>query len=285
MHFIDSTLIPAKPPADMFSSIYQSELIQRLLEQEQRFGESHLGGKNRIGLFDLDNTLLVGDIGDAVFAQLLIDGFALPLSWKNYRSMCRENPGFAYVEAVKALEGISTEYMIRVSKRLLQSDQEFLYCEGEPVRIPRPHPIMLEVIRLLREWHYLLFVVSASNDISAKVAASVLFDIPINNIAGIKPKLLGDKITNSVLDPVPVGVGKVAQYRLMCGDNMPMIVATDSLLDLPILQICDPDGTVILVGENEDLFTKAREELSHSISIHQVPRDPLLVFQQEHRVA
>jgi phosphoserine phosphatase len=269
----------------MFSSFYQSELIQRLLDQEQRFGESHLGGKNRIGLFDLDNTLLIGDIGDAVFAQLLLDGFALPLSWKEYRSMCEENPGFAYVEVVKALEGISTEYIIRVSKRLLLSDQEYLYCDGEPVRIPKPHPLMLEVVRLLREWHYLVFVVSASNDISAKVAGSVLFDIPINNIAGIKPKLSDNKITKAVLDPVPVGVGKVAQFRLMCGDNMPMIVATDSMLDLPILQICDPDGTAIIVGDNEELYTKAGEELSQSISIHQVPSDTLLSFQQQHRVA
>ena len=285
MRIIDSTALPLKTPIDMFSSMYRSELIQRLLDQEQRFGESHLGGKNRIGLFDLDNTLLIGDIGDAVLAQLLLDGFALPLSWKDYRSMCKENPGVAYVEAVKALEGISTEYIIRVSKRLLLSDQEYLYCDGEPVRIPKPHPLMLEVVRLLREWHYLVFVVSASNDISAKVAGSVLFDIPINNIAGIKPKLSDSKITNMVLDPVPVGVGKVAQYRLMCGDNMPMIVATDSMLDLPILQICDSDGTAIIVGDNEELYTKAGEELSHSISIHQVPSDTLLSFQQQHRVA
>ena len=254
MHIIDTTVHPLKTPADMFSAMYHSDLIPRLLEQEQRFGESHLGGTNRIGLFDLDNTLLVGDIGDAVFAQLLIDGFALPLSWKN-------------------------------SKRLLQSDQEFLYCDGEVVRIPKPHPLMLEVIRLLRDWHYLIFVVSASNDISAKVAGSVLFNIPINNIAGIKPKLLGDKITNAVLDPIPVGIGKVAQYRLMCGDNMPMIVATDSMLDLPILQICDPDGTAIIVGDNEELFAKAREELSNAICIHRVPSDALLLFQEQHRVA
>ena len=285
MHIIDTTVHPLKTPADMFSAMYHSDLIPRLLEQEQRFGESHLGGTNRIGLFDLDNTLLVGDIGDAVFAQLLIDGFALPLSWKNYRLMSKENPGFAYVEVVKALEGISMEHIIRVSKRLLQSDQEFLYCDGEVVRIPKPHPLMLEVIRLLRDWHYLIFVVSASNDISAKVAGSVLFDIPIHNIAGIKPKLLGDKITNAVLDPIPVGVGKVAQYRLMCGDNMPMIVATDSMLDLPILQICDPDGTAIIVGDNEKLFAKAREELSNAICIHRVPSDALLLFQEQHRVA
>lgn len=285
MHLVDTMLYSSKTSTDIFSSIYQSELIQSLLEQEQRFGESHLGGKNRIALFDLDNTLLIGDIGDAVFVQLLIDGFVLPLSWKEYRAMCRKNPVFAYVEAVRALEGICTEHIIRVTKRILQSNLEYLYYEGEAICIPKPNLLMLEVVRLLRDWNYLLFVVSASNDLSAKIAGSLLFNIPFNNIAGIKPKLQGDKLTNAILDPIPVGVGKVAQYRLMCGDNMPMIVATDDILDLPILQICDPDGTVIIVGENAELIGTAREELSHTIRIHQVPIDPLLLFQQQHRVA
>jgi hypothetical protein len=71
----------------------------------------------------------------------------------------------------------------------------------------------------------------------------------------------------------------------MCGDNMPMIVATDSMLDLPIIQICDSDGTLILVGENEELSRKAKEELSDTICIYQVPGDTMLLFQQQHRVA
>lgn len=285
MNLINSLQHSPKAPTDIFSYIYQSELIQNLLEQEQRFGESHLGGINRIALFDLDNTLLIGDIGDAVFAQLLLDGFSLPLSWKEYRSMCKENPGFAYIEVVRALEGISMEYIIRVSKHLLQTNQDYLYCEGEAVRIPKPNLLMTEVVRLLHDWHYSVFIVSASNDISAKIAGSVLFDVPINNIAGIKPMVLGKKLTSKVLEPIPIGNGKVAQYRLMSGDRMPMIVATDSMLDFPILEICDPDGIAIIVGKNEELYLKAKEELSLTIRIHQVPSDTLLLFQQQHRVA
>jgi phosphoserine phosphatase len=199
--------------------------------------------------------------------------------------MCKENPVFAYVEVVRALEGISMEHIIRVSKHLLQSNQDYLYCEEEPIRIPKPNLLMMEVVRLLRDWHYSIFIVSASNDISAKIAGSVLFDVPISNIAGIKPMLMGRKLTSKVLEPIPIGNGKVAQYRLMSGDRMPMIVATDSMLDFPILEICDPDGIAIVVGDNEKLYLKAREELSLTIRIHQVPSDTLLLFQQQHRVA
>ena len=285
MNLLSSMQHAPETPTDIFGYICQSELIQNLLEQEQRFGESHLGGKNRIALFDLDNTLLVGDIGDAVCAQLLIDGFSLPLSWKEYRSMCKENPGYAYVEVVRALEGISMEYIIRISKHLLQSNEEYLYYEGEHIRIPKPNVLMAEVIRLLRDWHHTIFIVSASNDISAKIAGSVLFDVPISNISGIKPMMLGNKLTNKVLEPIPIGIGKVAQYRLMSGDSTPMIVAIDSALDLPLLEMCDPDGIAIIVGENKELYLKAKEELPLTTRIYQVPSNTSLLFQQHHRVA
>jgi phosphoserine phosphatase len=285
MNIFDSTTQVSTPSTSLFHSIYQSEVIRCLLEQEQRFGESHLGGKNRIAVFDLDNTLIVGDIGDAVFAQLLEDGFPLPLTWKKYKSLCKENPGSAYVEVVRAMEGVTLEYIIQVSKRVLQSNRDFLICEDDPVRLPKPNLLMQEIIRLLREWHYSIFIVSASNDISAKIAGSVLFDVPINNIAGIKPMVFGRKLTRTVFEPIPVGTGKVAQYRLMAGDHMPMIVATDSALDLPLLDLCDPDGIAIIVGENQDLYEEAKRELPLTIQLHQIPSDPFSLFQQQHRVA
>jgi phosphoserine phosphatase len=269
----------------MFNTIYQPEVIQCLLEQEQRFGESYLGGKNRIALFDLDNTLIVGDIGEAVFAQLLIDGFPLPLTWKEYQRLRKEDPGFAYVEAVRAMEGITFEHIIRVSKHILQSDDQFLICEGEHVCRPKPNLLMQEIIRLLRDWYYSIFIVSSSNDISAKIAGSVLFDIPINNITGIKPMVIGKKFTRKVLEPIPVGIRKIAQYRLMSGDRMSMIVAANSELDLPLLHLCDPDGIVIVVGENQGLYENAKKELSLTIHLHHIPSDPSSLLQQQHRVA
>jgi phosphoserine phosphatase len=269
----------------MFHSIYQSEVIQCLLEQEQRFGKSRLGGINRIALFDLDNTLIVGDIGDAVFAQLLIDGFPLPLTWKEYQRLYKEDPGFACVELVRAMEGITLEHIIQVSKRVLQLDHEFFICEGERVRLPKPNLLMQEIIRLLRDWCYSVFIVSSSNDISAKIAGSVLFDIPINNIAGIKPMVIGKKFTRKVLEPIPVGIGKVAQYRFMTGDRMSMIVAANNELDIPLLHLCDPDGIVIIVGENQELYENAKKELSLTVHLHRIPSDPSLLLHEQHRVA
>jgi phosphoserine phosphatase len=269
----------------MFHSIYQSEVIQCLLEQEQCSRKSHLGGKNQIALFDLDNTLITGNIGNAVFAQLLIDGFPLSLTWKEYQRLYNEDPGFANMEAVRTMEGITMEHIIHVSKQVLQSDHQFLICEDECVRLPKPNLFMQEIIRLLRDWRYSVFIVSSSSDISAKIAGSVLFDVPINNIAGITPMVIGKIFTRNLLEPIPVGIGKVAQYRLMSGDHMSMIVAASSELDIPLLHLCDPDGIVMIVGENQELYENAKKELSLTVHLHHIPSDPYSLLQEQHRVA
>jgi len=170
------------------------------------------------------------------------------------------------------MEGVTLEYIIQVSKRVLQSGRKFIVCEGERVRLPKPNLLMQEIVRLLRERYYSIFIVSAGFDISAKIAGSVLFDVPINNIAGFNPKVLDNKLTRNVLESVPVGIGKVAQYRLMSGDSTPMIVAIDSALDLPLLHLCDPDGIAIIVSQEPDLYEKAKRELSPTIQLHQVPQ-------------
>jgi phosphoserine phosphatase len=284
-NILDLTTHSHTSPHSMFHSIYQSDVIQGLIEQERRFGRSHLGEQNKIAVFDLDNTLIVGDIGDAVFAQLLIDGFPLSLTWKEYQRLHKEDPGFAYVEVVRAMEGITLAHIIHVSKRVLQSDHQFLICQGDHVRLPKPNLLMQEIVRLLREWHYSVYIISASNDISAKIAGSVLFDIPISNIAGIKPMVIGKRLTRKVLEPITVGIGKVAQYRLMSGDRMPMIVATDSALDIPLIHLCDPDGIAIIVGENQELYEKAKRELSLATHLYRIPSNSFSLFQEQHYVA
>jgi phosphoserine phosphatase len=272
-------------PKHPIEIVFQSKILECLLNIEQRFGESHLGGKSRIAVFDLDNTLLVGDIGNAVFAQLLSEGVPLSLTWHEYQQMVKEDPSNAYCNAVRTLNGLSLDYIVKATKRVLALNSETIPYNGMEIPVPKANLVLHEVIQLLRQWEYTIFVISASNDISAKVAASTLFDIPVNNIAGIKPKIVNGIITSQFVEPIPVGDGKVAQYRLLSGDCMPMIVATDSDLDLPLLQMCDPDGLAILVGENESLYAKAKLELPLTVHIHRIPGTNILSLQEQYCVA
>jgi phosphoserine phosphatase len=282
---IHESIDTGSTPKNPIEMVYQPNILGCLLDIEQRFGESHLGGKSRTAVFDLDNTLLVGDIGNAVFAQLLSEDVPLSLAWSEYQEMVKENPQAAYIEAVRTLNGLSLDYLIGATKRVLLSSTDTIWCEGMEVPVPKANQIMHEVVHLLRQWEYTIFVVSASSDVSAKVAASTLFDIPVNNIAGIKPKIVDGIITSQILNPIPVGDGKVAQYRLLSGDCMPMIVATDSDLDLPLLHMCDPDGLAILVGNDDSLYAKAKMELPLTVHIHRIPGTNILSLQEQYCIA
>ena len=65
-------LVKAEIPKALISKIDAIETFVRNRES----GEP----KDKIAVFDLDNTLLIGDIGDAVFAQLLLDKMPIHFS-------------------------------------------------------------------------------------------------------------------------------------------------------------------------------------------------------------
>ena len=189
-----------------------------------------------------------------------------------------KNSSTAYVEAVRALNGLSLDYLVKATKRVLALSSDAITYNGMEVPVPKANLILHEVIHLLRQWEYTIFVISASNDVSAKVAASTLFDIPVNNIAGIKPKIVNGIITSQIISPIPVGDGKVAQYRLLSGDCMP-----DDRRNRQRFKTCAamtdarPDGLAILVGENESLYAKAKMELPLTVHIHRIPGNEYII--------
>jgi phosphoserine phosphatase len=264
---------------------FHSGLFTSLLHIEQLFGEAYGGLRKKTAVFDLDNTLLVGDVGDAVLAGLLNTGHPLRFTMAEYRQLVEIDPLSAYIEAARALSGFSLDYLIDTTKRALLSESDSIFCEGFEVAVPKPNLVMRAIVRLLREWDYTVFIISASNDVSAKVAGSLLFDIPVANIAGVKNQVVDGRLTDTVLRPVPVGEGKVARYRALAGDVMPMVVATDSELDMPMLQMCDPDGVAILVGASDNFYERAKQDFPLTVHLHRLPGDNLLFFQKHHRVA
>jgi phosphoserine phosphatase len=202
-----------------------------------------------------------------------------------YRRMVETDPRTAYIEAARALEGFSLDYLIQITKRVLFSEADTIFCDGFEVPVPTPNLAMRAMINLLREWDYAIFVISASNDVSAKIAGSMLFGIPADNILGIKTRAVDGRLTGIVQRRVPVGEGKVAHYRVFSGDVLPMVVATDSEIDLPLLQMCDSDGVAILVGATDSFYAKAKQEFPLTVSVHRLPGHNTLFFQKHHRVA
>lgn len=247
------------------------EIVESVLHLYRRYEEPpELRGK-KIAIFDLDNTLIHGDIGEAVFAQLIADGLSLSFTPDVYRVLLELDRQRAYEECIRAMEYVPVESVIEATRTVMNSYEKSLNFGGEFIPVPRPNMLMKELVRLLRFLDFTTYVVSASNDISVKMIAAEWFGIPPANAWGIKSVIIQDCLTGDIEQPVPVGEGKVPVYHLNGSSASPAIVATDSVMDLPLLQLCDPKGMVFLIGENEELAAAAKEKLPATLQIQIVP--------------
>jgi phosphoserine phosphatase len=247
------------------------EIIESVLQMYRRYEENSAGIGNKIAVFDLDNTLIVGDIGEAVYAQLTADGVPMSVTLDIYRVLLEIDRNRAYEESVRAMENLSLETVVEATRKVMRSNEESLEFGGERIPVPRPNMMMKELVRLLRFLDFTTYVISASNDVSVKIIASEWFGIPVANAWGIKSVMQHERFTDDLHRPVPVGEGKVVLYHLNTNGVPPAIVATDSILDLPLLQLCDPHGMAFLVGENEELIRAAKETMPFSINFQVVP--------------
>jgi phosphoserine phosphatase len=250
--------------------ILPQKLMEDIVHLQERCESVSTAGSRRIAVFDLDNTLLDGDIGNALYASLLSGGSVSDPSWEQYKLLMEINPRKAYEEAVKALEGFSIQHVIALTREIMQSEKSFIEVSGDRVPVPAPNPAMKELIRILRATGFIIYVISASNDVSVKVVASEWFNIPAGAAFGIRSDIQSGKFTRTLQTPVPVGEGKIVLYRQMIQEGMPLIVASDNAMDLPLLQMCDPYGIAIIVGNNEQFVRQARAALPLSVQLHVV---------------
>ena len=247
------------------------EITELVLQMYRRYEEASMDRMQKVAVFDLDNTLIEGDIGEAVYAQLFADGVPLSISPDIYRLLLEIDRSRAYEESVRALEYISIDTVIEATRKIMRSKEESLEFGGERIPLPRPNMMMKELVRLLRFLDFTTYVISASNDVSVKIIASEWFGIPVANAWGIKSVIQNDRLTSDLQQPVPMGEGKVALYRQSTNGVLPAVVATDSILDLPLLQMCDPLGLAFIVGENDELIRAVKETLPFSVNVQVVP--------------
>ncbi len=232
---------------------------------------SHKTGINKIALFDLDNTLIVGDIGDAVFAQLLILGLKSHISWEKYKKLRLQNPQLAYVEIVRAMSGLNPEYIIQLTRNLLKSNADYLIYGGDKIKVPKPNTILQEMVKVLKKLDFKIYIISASNDISAKVTGSMYFNISPEFIFGIRSVVHLGKLSDEIIEPVPVCFGKVQLYQLLNSNALPFIVASDSELDLPIFELCDSGGIALIVGGNKSLTKRVKSVIKPNVKVFNIP--------------
>ena len=227
------------------------ELLKRqVLEMEDRMLHASAQRPERIAVFDLDGTLLHGDIGDAVFAYLILQGHPVGLSWPDYQRLIRTHRSKAYRAIVEAMAGMEVETVLQATSTVMSLGMDYLMLRSDRVSIPKPRPLLSQFVSLLREFQYQVFVISASNHISVQHVAQTWFDIPPSHAFGIQARIEAGRLTPRLLEPVPIGAGKAELYRRVAGANIPLITATDSRIDVPLLKLTHPEGLSLWVGED-----------------------------------
>ena len=257
-------------PADLLVSIFETE--KRLAYSEP---------VKKIAAFDLDNTLLVGDIGEAVFAALKLQGHLPGFSWEKYRRLLYSNKAEAYCSVVSAMSGLSERTVHRVTLGVLSRSDGYVELENSFIPVPYAHPVMIRLISYLRLIGYQIHVISASNEISARLAAWHYFEISPSNVWGIRQRHRRGTLTDELLEPVPVGDGKVWAYRKFIGTTDPIVTAGDSPLDVPMLELTDPRGLCLWVGEDKVSYEIMRRKMDGAGRLHFLQRPTGSEFDEE----
>lgn len=261
-----------------FKKKLRVELFKAVESLENSILKSEVKVSEKRAVFDLDNTLLVGDIGDALFARIKdaekkdsikIDRTGINFSWSEYKSLIASgNSEKAYRDVVKSMSGIPVKTIQAFTRELIFNDFMYIEIDGERVPIPFVNPDMEIFVSFLKALNYEIFVISASNAISVKLICEEFFDIPEENAYGIESqKRKSDEelmvFTNELIDPVPVGEGKTKLYLKEKGDILPLIVAGDSQWDIPLLKTVHDNGIPIWIGDDDSQAEEVKSKLKN----------------------
>ena len=257
------------------NQVVPAQLARELDMMEARVSQSN-SSADKIAVFDLDNTLLIGDIGEAVFATMLLREYSLGFTWQEYRNLLAHDKPGAYKRVVSAMKGMSPLTVEEVTLSTLHSREKEIILDGEKISIPHAHPVMREFVRLLQWRGYRTLIVSASNQISVRIVARELFGIPEDDAFGIAQVVTDEVLTGMLIAPMPVWNGKVDLLKSLLGSTMPVITAGDSPLDWPMMRMCDHRGFSIWVGNDETALSKFRTQFSRPHPIVSVPQTSIL---------
>ncbi len=192
--------------------------------------------ERRVAVFDLDDTLINGDVGDELLSLLIHRGLVRRLSWEQYRMECSTDPDSAYRNAVRAMAGLPEKTVRNAVDSLLS------------MPLLAPDPWMHALVRLLQKYSVEVYVLSASSAIAVQVVAERFFGIEPTHAFGIRTNVVNEILTDELVEPAPVGAGKVEVYHQFIGTVQPVVAAGNSLSDVPMLRLLHPEGLRIWRG-------------------------------------
>lgn len=265
-------------------TVVPEELLTRIEAVEQALASGGLDNapSRKIAVFDLDNTLLDGDVGDAVFVQLKLDeqngpvtcdGSPIPLAWKEYQEiLAREGKLEAYQRITTAMAGIPLDTLVQTTRKVMDCQLPFFQWEGERIPVPAPNPMMSQLLELLRTKDYDIYVISASNQFTVREVGQHYLKIPAERCFGILPFLQknddGQEILTGDLDwPLPITDGKADIYYTRVSQESPLITGGDSDTDIYLMNLIHPGGISIWRGDSGKKFQYIKRHITYPDSL------------------
>lgn len=230
-------------------------LLYHITSAEKKIPENIVKGINSLnlkgkpyGAFDLDNTLLIGDIGESVFALLLKKKQIENFTWKDYLALLETNKLKAYKHIIDLMQGLKLSLLKQVTAEIINSKYNAIRLEGYKIPIPKPNKQMKLILKILKKKGINIYVVTASNEVSAKIICKKYFEIPPANIIGAEVAYNKKGIIKIGTKEFPYAKGKVNILKKKF-KNKPLVTGGDSPGDKYLLKYTAKDGIQFWLGK------------------------------------
>ncbi|MEI8047114.1 MAG: HAD family hydrolase [Bacteroidota bacterium] len=214
---------------------------------------------NPYAAFDLDNTLLIGDVGEAVFASLIKNELIQGFSWQDYQDLLCLNREAAYVKTVEIMDDLGLDILKKVTCEVIKSDNLNIEIGTVFIPYPKPNLVMQALILFLHKMEIDVIVVTASNQISAEIVCKKYFDIPSSNVFGVPVSYDINRILAYKPSGIPYGIGKVTALKSKFS-HKPVITGGDGIWDKDLLDYTSDKGVRLWLGHDMQEYLKLKEQ-------------------------
>lgn len=222
-------------------------------------------------VFDMDNTLLVDDAGEAVFAAFLDKGMIQLYTWQDYIDLVENDSGKAYKTVIDIMEGIKIKDLELITREVMESSGQYIDLENVQVPLPKLNLIMLEIVKLLIEKGIEVYVVSASNEVTVKIICHEYFGIPINNIYGAEVSVNSKNEIIPGYQKLPFAEEKVNLIKSTISGKQ-IVAGGDGEWDCHFLSLTEPTGLVFWVGDNQAEYESLKNKYFKNIHSFMIPQ-------------
>ncbi|MCE1198946.1 MAG: haloacid dehalogenase-like hydrolase [Marinilabiliales bacterium] len=249
--------------ADLFKGKIPTEIFEKI-------GCLNLEGKP-FAAFDLDNTLLIDDIGEAVFASLVKQNIITEFGWDDYLDLIKKDRESAYKKVVELMNGLKISELIKMTNELLDGRDEYVVLNSFQIPIPKPNPVMQSIVSHLLTLGVDVFVVTASNKISAEIVCWKYFGIPSSKVFGADFKVdKNGRISGSVAK-IPYANGKVEILKQKV-NGRPIITGGDGFWDNYLLEYTESSGIRLWLGQDVFEYQEIKESRYKDLQFYNIQR-------------